>query len=93
MLWASHSKSTVPERKKKRGLALFFLIAAVLFIAVAVSGVYSRNAQTSELQLRADKAARLAAGPLPKTTPPNAGRRLISRLIWDQNIQLSSQGD
>jgi RND family efflux transporter MFP subunit len=59
MLWDSHGKATVPERKKKRGLAVFFLVAAVLFIAVAVSGVYSRNAQTSELQLRADKAARL----------------------------------
>ncbi len=57
--WDSHSKSAVPEKKKKRGLAVFFLFAAVLFIAVAVLGVYSRNARTAELQLRADEAARL----------------------------------
>jgi RND family efflux transporter MFP subunit len=57
--WDSQSKSAVPERKKKRGLAVFFLVAAVLFIAVAVLGVNSRNARTTELQLRADEAARL----------------------------------
>ena len=34
------SKSAVPE-KKKRALAIFFVVAAVLFIAVAVLGVYS----------------------------------------------------
>jgi RND family efflux transporter MFP subunit len=57
--WDSHSKSAVPEKKKKRGLAVFFLVAALVFIAVAVSGVYSRSARTTELQLRADDAARL----------------------------------
>jgi RND family efflux transporter MFP subunit len=57
--WDSQSKSAVPERKKKRRLAVFFLVAAVLFIAVAVLGVNSRNARTTELQLRADEAARL----------------------------------
>src|SRR5215471_8696098 len=55
----SHSESGVPERIK-RGLAAFFLIAALLFIAVAISGVYSRNAGTAKLQLTADEAARLA---------------------------------
>ena len=57
--WDSHSKSAVPEKQKKRGLTVFFLFAVVLFIAVAVLGVYSRNARTAELQLRADEAARL----------------------------------
>jgi RND family efflux transporter MFP subunit len=57
--WDLHSKSAVPEKKKKRGLTVFFLFAVVLFIAVAVLGVYSRNARTAELQLRADEAARL----------------------------------
>ena len=57
--WDSPSKSAVPEKKKKRGLTVFFLFAVVLFIAVAVLGVYSRNARTAELQLRADEAARL----------------------------------
>ncbi|HEX7193355.1 MAG TPA: efflux RND transporter periplasmic adaptor subunit [Chthoniobacterales bacterium] len=57
--WDSPSKSAVPEKKKKRGLAVFFLVAALLFIAVAVLGVYSRNARTTELQLRADEGARL----------------------------------
>jgi RND family efflux transporter MFP subunit len=57
--WDSHSKSAVPEKKKKRGLAVYFLVAALLFIAVAVLGVYSRNARTTELQLRADEGARL----------------------------------
>ena len=55
----SHRKSAVPEKKKKRGLTVFFLFAVVPFIAVAVLGVYSRNARTAELQLRADEAARL----------------------------------
>ena len=57
--WDSPSKSAVPEKQKKRGLTVFFLFAVVLFIAVAVLGVYSRNARTAELQLRADEAARL----------------------------------
>jgi RND family efflux transporter MFP subunit len=57
--WDSPSKSAVPEKKKKRGLTVFFLFAVVLFIAVAVLGVYSRNARTAELQLRADEATRL----------------------------------
>ena len=55
----SHSKSAVPEKKKRTGLVVFFLIAAVLCIAVAASGVYSRNAATAELQQRADEAAGL----------------------------------
>jgi RND family efflux transporter MFP subunit len=53
------SKSAVPEKKKRWGLAVFFSVAAVLFIAVAVFGVYSRNAGTAELQRRADQAAGL----------------------------------
>jgi RND family efflux transporter MFP subunit len=57
--WDSHGKSAVPEKKKKRGLVVFFLVAAVLFIAVAVLGVYSRNARTTELQQRADEGVRL----------------------------------
>jgi hypothetical protein len=32
----TESKSAIPKKKKKRGLAVFFLVAAVLFIAVAV---------------------------------------------------------
>src|SRR5271167_2898858 len=55
----SHSKSAVPEKKKRTGLVVFFLVAAVLCIAVAASGVYSRNAATAELQQRADEAAGL----------------------------------
>ena len=55
----SHAKSAVPENKKRTGLVLFFLVAAVLCIAVAASGVYSRNAATAELQQRADEAAGL----------------------------------
>ncbi len=55
----SQTKSAVPERKKRTGLAVFFLAAVVLFIGVAVSGVSSRNAATAELQQRADEAAGL----------------------------------
>ena len=50
----SHTKSGLPERKK-RGLAVFFLVGALLFVAVAVLGVYSRKAGTAKLQLRADE--------------------------------------
>src|SRR5215831_873793 len=46
--------------RKKGGLAVFFLVGALLFVAVAVLGVYSRSAGTAKLQLRADEAARLA---------------------------------
>jgi membrane fusion protein (multidrug efflux system) len=52
------TKSGLPERKK-RGLAIFSLVAVLVFVAVAISGVYSRNAATAKLQLRADEAARL----------------------------------
>ena len=38
---------------------VFFLVATVLCIAIAASGVYSRNAATAELQQRADEAAGL----------------------------------
>ena len=55
----SHAKSAVPENKKRTGLVVFFLVATVLCIAVAASGVYSRNAATAELQQRADEAAGL----------------------------------
>src|SRR6202011_1559987 len=71
--WDSHNKSAVPEKKKKRGLAVFFFVAAVLFIAVAVLGVYSRNARTTELQLRADEAARL----LVRVIHPEKGSGII----------------
>ena len=55
----AHRKSAVPEKKKRTGLAIFFLAAAVLCIGVAASGVFSRTAATAELQQRADKAAGL----------------------------------
>jgi RND family efflux transporter MFP subunit len=52
-------KSAVPEKKKRTGLAVFFLAAAVLFIGVAALGVFSRNAATAKLQQRADEASGL----------------------------------
>ena len=51
---------SIELERKQRGLAVFFFVAALLFIAVTVLGVYSRNARTARLQLRADEAARLA---------------------------------
>jgi RND family efflux transporter MFP subunit len=52
-------KSAVPEKKKRTGLAVFFLAATVLFIGVAALGIFSRNATTVKLQQRADEAAGL----------------------------------
>jgi RND family efflux transporter MFP subunit len=52
-------RSAAPEKKKRTGLAIFFLVAVALFIGVAVSGVFSRIAATAELQQQADKAAGL----------------------------------
>jgi hypothetical protein len=52
-------RSAAPEKKKRTGLAIFFLVAVVLFIGVAASGVFSRTAATAELQQQADKAAGL----------------------------------
>src|SRR3954452_17133209 len=68
-----HGKSAVPERKKKRGLGVFFLVAAVLFFAVAVLGVYSRNARTTDLQRHADAAARLVV----RVVHPEMGSGMI----------------
>jgi RND family efflux transporter MFP subunit len=77
----SHSKSGIPERKK-RGLAVFFLVAALLFIAVAVLGVYSRNAGTAKLQLRADEAARLAV----RVVHPQKGSGIIQLQLPGQTM-------
>src|ERR1700756_12677 len=52
-------KSAVPEKKKRTGLAVFFLAVTVLFIGVAALGISSRNATTAKLQQRADEAAGL----------------------------------
>jgi membrane fusion protein (multidrug efflux system) len=77
----SHSKSGIPERQK-RGLAVFFLVAALLFIAVAVLGVYSRNAGTAKLQLRADEAARLAV----RVVHPQKGSGIIQLQLPGQTM-------
>lgn len=47
-----------PEKKIKRSLNFFFLAGGALLIAVAVLGIYSRNAKTFGLQQLTDKAAR-----------------------------------
>src|SRR6516165_1094557 len=53
---------SIELERKQRGLAVFFFVAALLFIAVTVLGVYSRNARTARLQLRANEASGLVAG-------------------------------
>jgi RND family efflux transporter MFP subunit len=77
----SHSKSGIPERKK-RGLVVFFLVATLLFIAVAVLGVCSRNAGTAKLQLRADEAARLAV----RVVHPQKGSGIIQLQLPGQTM-------
>lgn len=47
-----------PEKKITRSLNFFFLAGGALLIAVAVLGIYSRNAKTFGLQQLTDKAAR-----------------------------------
>lgn len=47
-----------PEKKINRSLNFFFLAGGALLIAVAVLGIYSRNAKTFGLQQLTDKAAR-----------------------------------
>src|SRR5208282_731212 len=47
-----------PEKGTRKSLRFFFLAGGALSIGVAVLGVYSRNAWTSELQELTDKAAR-----------------------------------
>ena len=47
-----------PEKKIARSLNFFFLAGGALLIAVAVLGIYSRNAKTFGLQQLTDKAAR-----------------------------------
>lgn len=47
-----------PEKKINRSLNFFFLAGGALLIAVAVLGIYSRNAKTFRLQQLTDKAAR-----------------------------------
>jgi RND family efflux transporter MFP subunit len=54
-----HSRSSgKPEKGIRRGFKFFFLTGGALFIGVAVLGIYSRNAWTTELQQLTDKAAR-----------------------------------
>src|SRR6516162_9038899 len=64
---------SIELERKQRGLAFFFFVAALLFIAVTVLGVYSRNARTARLQLRADEAARLAV----RVVHPQKGTGMI----------------
>jgi RND family efflux transporter MFP subunit len=64
---------SIELERKQRGLAFFFFVAALLFIAVTVLGVYSRNARTARLQLRADEAARLAV----RVVHPQKGTGII----------------
>ena len=64
---------SIELERKQRGLAVFFFVAALLFIAVTVLGVYSRNARTARLQLRADEAARLAV----RVVHPQKGTGMI----------------
>ena len=73
---------SIELERKKRGLAVFFLVAALLFIAVAVLGVYSRNAGTAKLQLRADKAARLAV----RVIHPKRGSGIIQLQLPGQTM-------
>jgi RND family efflux transporter MFP subunit len=47
-----------PEKGIRKGFKFFVLAGGVLFIGVAVLGIYSRNARTVELQQLTDKAAR-----------------------------------
>src|SRR6516164_9487056 len=43
----SHRRSAVGEKNKRRGLTVFFFVAAVLLVAIAASGVSSRSAATA----------------------------------------------
>jgi len=58
----SHRRSAVGEKNKRRGLTVFFFVAAVLLVAIAASGVSSRSAATAALQKRANEASGLVAG-------------------------------
>jgi len=73
---------SIELERKKRGLAVFFLVAALLFIAVAVLGVYSRNAGTAKLLLPADKAARLAV----RVIHPKRGSGIIQLQLPGQTM-------
>ena len=54
-----HSGSSgKPEKVIRKGFKFFVLAGGALFIGLAVSGIYSRNARTVELQQLTDKAAR-----------------------------------
>ena len=73
---------SIELERKKRGLAVFFLVAALLFIAVAVLGVYSRNAGTAKLLLPADKTARLAL----RVIHPKRGSGIIQLQLPGQTM-------
>jgi RND family efflux transporter MFP subunit len=47
-----------PENKIKKGIKFFFFTGGALLLAVALLGIYSRNAWTVELQQLTDNAAR-----------------------------------
>jgi membrane fusion protein (multidrug efflux system) len=52
------SKSGRPEKKIKNSFKFFFFAGGLLFIGVAILGIYSRNAKTLDVQQLTDKAAR-----------------------------------
>src|SRR6516162_535317 len=76
-----HSVSSgKPEKVIRKGFKFFVLAGGALFIGLAVSGIYSRNARTVELQQLTDKAARTIV----EVVHPTAATETIS-------LQLSGQ--
>jgi RND family efflux transporter MFP subunit len=76
-----HSGSSgEPEKVLRKGFKFFVLAGGALFIGLAVSGIYSRNARTVELQQLTDKAARTIV----EVVHPTAATETIS-------LQLSGQ--
>ena len=49
----------IPERSSRKGVKLFFLALGVLFIALAVLGITSRNTKNAGLQQQSNEAAKM----------------------------------
>src|ERR1700757_3098213 len=50
---------TAPKKKIGKGMIVYLVVAGVLFLVLAASGIYTRNQWTAEVQARNNEAARV----------------------------------
>jgi RND family efflux transporter MFP subunit len=79
---ASKEFSSRDENKIKKGVKFFFCAGGLLFIGIAILGIYSRNAWTLEVRRLTDKAARTMV----QVVHPTRGIEAISLQLPGQTM-------